>query len=193
MLNKEQFIEEIVHKKPEDSYSLESLNESYKILNEQMDEIYQFVLMYSYYITDRKEYAPNVKLTMMEIHILTDIFDNEDITVTMLAKKWKKTSSAISQIVKRLLKRELVTRESSSVDGKIYHLYPTETGKELIINHKKFDIRTIITTYHKLLENFSIDELMTFHKVLVEFTKLYSYKNSIPKPTLHAEISDEDT
>lgn len=39
-------------------------------------------------------------MTMLEIHVLTDINDNPGITATKIANKWKRTVSAISQIIK---------------------------------------------------------------------------------------------
>lgn len=68
---------------------------------------------------------------MLEIHALTDIIDNPGITVTEIANKWRRTTSAISQIVKMFHEEKLVRRVRNRQDGKINNLYATDKGKEL--------------------------------------------------------------
>nr|WP_229050225.1 MarR family transcriptional regulator [Fusobacterium sp. 1001295B_180824_G3] len=113
---------------------------------------------------------------MIEIHILTEIYDNSGITVTKLAEKWCRTSSAISQTVRKLMKWGLINRIGNENNGKIYHLTITKKGKELALIHKKYDNLDIVKTKKKLLKKFTIEELIAFDKICKEYTNILRYK-----------------
>lgn len=85
---------------------------AFKVLDEKMNIIYRFVLSYNEYINMRHKYSAEVEQTMMESHILTDICDSENSTVTGLAESWGRSVSATSQTVRKLLKDDLVVREN---------------------------------------------------------------------------------
>lgn len=151
-------------------------NKRYKELSKVMDPMYDFVLAYSNYYNIRRDYGFGPKLTMIEVHILTEISDKPGITVTELACKWNRTTSAISQTVRKLMKQDLVYRENSKTNGKIFHLYVTETGEKLVFSHKKYDNIDIVKTKKKLMESFSIDELDAFDRICKVYTELLKDK-----------------
>ena len=152
------------------------VNDRYKKLNGIMEPMYDFILAYSNYYSIRRDYGSGEKFTMIEIHVLTEIYDNSGITVTELAEKWCRTSSAISQTVRKLMKWGLINRVGNENNGKIYHLTITEKGKELALIHKKYDNLDIVKTKKKLLKKFTIEELIAFDKICKEYTNILRYK-----------------
>lgn len=148
----------------------EETDENYKDLNLIMNPLYRFILSYSNYFNQRRDYGAGPELTMVEVHILTQISDKPGITVTELARDWNRTTSAISQTIRKLLKQKLITRENSETNGKIYHLYTTNLGEEITLAHKRYDNIDILKTKKKLLETLTVDDLISFDKVC----KLYN-------------------
>ncbi len=173
---KKLYKKEIIDTWIEDNESLELIEERFVKLNGIMSFMYDFILAYSNYYSIKRDYGTGDKLTMIEAHILTDIYDNSGITVTELACKWHRTSSAISQVVKKLMKSGFVERINNKDNAKIFHLIPTKNGKVVVIAHKKYDNLDIIKTRKKLLEKFSLDEIISFDKICKEYTKILRKK-----------------
>jgi len=115
------------------------------------------------------------KLELRE-KIIASIRDTLKNHVTELAEKWCRTSSAISQTVRKLMKWGLINRVGNENNGKIYHLTITEKGKELALIHKKYDNLDIVKTKKKLLKKFTIEELIAFDKICKEYTDILRYK-----------------
>lgn len=170
----ETFKREILNSWISGDESEEIINKKYELLNAHATIVYDFVLMYYNYMNRRKDYGAKESLTMVEVHILTDIADFPGTTVTELAKKWKKTSSAISQTVRSLLKLGYIKRENSTTDGKVFFLYATDEGAQIALTHKKYDILDITKTNKKLAEKFTAEEILIFNKILLEYTDLLS-------------------
>lgn len=147
-------------------------SKKYKELSKIIDPMYNFILEFSNYFNIRRSYTIGPELTMIEVHILTQICDNPGITVTELANNWKRTTSAISQTVRKLMKQDLVFRENSKENGKIFHLYTSDFGNKLVSSHKKYDNINILKSRKKLLEKFTVDELVAFDDICEEYTKL---------------------
>lgn len=144
----------------------------YEELSKLLDPMYDFVLAFSNYYNTRRNYGIGPDLTMIEVHILTQISDNPGITVTELAEKWHRSTSAISQTVRKLMKQDLVYRENSETNGKVFHLYTNDFGEKLALKHKKYDNIDILKTRKKLLNEFSVEELIAFDKVCKAYTEI---------------------
>lgn len=173
---KEIYEKEIIKTWIEGDETTETIDEKYKILNSIMDPIYRFILEYSYYYSIKKDYGTGDQMTMIEVHILTEINDNNGITVTQLAMNWNKTTSAISQVIKKLVEKQLIIRKINEQDAKSFNLIITQKGKEIVHFHKKYDILDIVKTKKKLLEKFSLDEIVSFDKICIEYTNLLRKK-----------------
>ncbi len=143
----------------------ELINERFAIINKEMERMYQFVLKYYEYLYVKRDYGTGMEFTMLEIHALTDIIDNPGITVTEIANKWRRTTSAISQIVKMFHEEKLVRRVRNRQDGKINNLYATDKGKELVKLHKHYDNVDVIKTTKNMLKLVTMEELESFYKV----------------------------
>jgi len=152
--------------------SQEELYRSFDVLNRKMNIIYQFVLGYSDYINRRHNYTSKIDLTMLEVHLLTDICDFEDQTVTKLAKKWNRSMSATSQTVTQLIKKGLVERINSGENRKIFYLVPTEKGRAVSDEHKRYDVLDTIKTIKALMKKTDFTAIEETFRVLERYNEL---------------------
>lgn len=151
---------------------LEESEELFKIFNDEMEKIYRFTLTYYEYLYDKRDYGNGEPMTMLEIHILTDINDHPGITVTELARKWKRTTSAISQIIRNFYESDLVDRVRNKDDGKVNNLYIKEDGKKLVDMHKHYDNIDTVKTLKTLLKFFTFEEIETFFEVADKYGEI---------------------
>lgn len=155
-----------------DGMSREELYHSFGVTDERMNIIYQFVLGYNDYINRRHNYSSKVDLTMLEVHLLTMICDQENCTVTNLAAAWNRSVSATSQTVRQLIKKDLVVRKNSPENGRIFFLCPTPQGILVSDAHKRYDVLDTIKTIKHLLKDTTIEELQGFFKVLERYNTI---------------------
>ena len=66
---------EIINAWVEDNEPIDLIEKRYKNISNIVDRMYDFVLSFSYYYTVRRDYGTGKKYTMIEMHILTDIYD----------------------------------------------------------------------------------------------------------------------
>lgn len=167
------FKEEIIGKWIDSDEAPKIVEKRFKKLNKQYEVLYDFILAFNAYSALKKNYnSGEDNLSMTEAHILLDIVDHSGITVTELAKKWGKTSSAISQTIRNLIKKDFIFRKNSSTNAKYFYLFPTEKGLNFTFYHKKYDNIDIIKTSKSLLKKFSLEEVISFYKVMEEYTRL---------------------
>lgn len=153
--------------------NIAEIEENFKFLNGKFSILYDFILTYNNFVNKKKTYdSQGDELTMLEAHVLLDIVEYPKITVSELANKWKKTPSAISQTLKKLIAKDYVYREISSVNAKFFLLFPTEKGKKFTIYHKHYDNIDIVKTIKRLRKDFTVEEIAIFYKVMEGFTKI---------------------
>lgn len=148
------------------------LNDLYHKLNDKAELLYKFVIMYYSYIYASHNYGSGQNFTMMEIHTLTYIEDNPGVTVTELAGIWRKTKSAVSQIVKKLVDDGYVERKQKENNNKSVMLYVTEKGRQLSYVHKAYDVADISQTSSYLELKCGSEDVEAFYRVLKEYTAL---------------------
>ena len=144
----------------------------YEIFAQKTELVYQFISMQNEYSNQLRDYGTGEFLTMVEIHTLTSIEENPGITITKLAKLWRKTKSAISQMVSRLEKKGYIYREKYSEDSKQVLIYATEEGVKLSKAHKAYDNEDLRLTLDSLLEICSFDDVQTFFGVVSAYIEI---------------------
>lgn len=159
-------------------------NELYLDLNTANNILYKFVLIYNDYISVPKDYGTGDILSMMEAHVLTDIVDNPGTTVTELSKSWERTTSAISQTVRKLIKKEYVYRVNSEENASIFLLHPTNKAIKFDKSHKSYDINGILSNRKRLLKKFTEDDLKIFFSILEDYTDIIKEKTIINKEAI---------
>lgn len=151
----------------------EEIDEVYKKLSPRADELYEFVMQYDDYICQARDYGNGDSIKMVEAHTLTMIEEHPGITVSDLAKLWKRTKGTVSVNVKALEKKGYVFKQKENNNSKEVHLYVTEAGEELSTIHKLYDNIDIMQTQSELLKTCTLNEIDTFYKVIHEYLQLF--------------------
>ena len=91
---------------------------------------------YSQYEKKPQKYCSNITLTQPEIHTVAIIGDQEGINVTTLAKMRGITKGAASQMIYKLVDKELVEKRTSPNSDSEINLYLTRKGKQARKEHR---------------------------------------------------------
>ena len=99
------------------------------------------------------------------------IIDHPGKTVTALSREWDRTKPAISQMLKRMEQKGLIswTTEPGNNKKQLYHA--TEQGIQLHSAHTEYDMNVFGQTLDYLRETCSDEEIETCFHVLKEYTK----------------------
>ena len=73
-----------------------------------------------------------------EVHMVSEIKENEGIHITGLADKLSVTIGAVSQILMKLEKKGLITKEKDILNQSRFLLSLTPDGEEIHLNHIKY-------------------------------------------------------
>ena len=111
-------------------------------------------------------------LYQAEAYIIRMIGYYTDINTTELADVLKKTPSACSQIVKKLVDKGLVTQIRNNENKRIYNLRLTSEGMEVFHDHERFNKGCQEKTFQKL-NQYSENELQIYLKVQKSINEAY--------------------
>ena len=133
--------------------------------SELMDHIYELVDVSSQYQKFPKNYGTEDLLYMAEVHLLQQIAKNDGITVTQLAQIRGKSSSSISQLVNKLVRKGMICREAIPNDKKRFKLRLTEKGEIVNTYHEKYDKGYYLDTLKKA-DDYSLEDMKLFTSLL---------------------------
>lgn len=150
----------------ENEYTSPSVNKIFDQLNGKANAVYNFVMLYSGYMSEQHNYGVGIPINMVEVHTLTAIEENPGITVSQLASLWQRTNSALSQTATKLEKKGYIIRRKDPNNARNVHLYATKEGTELSLAHKSYDVLTVTQTLHELSQMCSMEEIDHFFRVL---------------------------
>lgn len=125
------------------------------------------------------DYGTGDTYTSIEAHTVGYIACHSGCTVTEIAAEWGKTKSAVSQLIKKLKKAEIVRTETDPKDEKQSHLYLTDKGQKLDEAHRAFDAHAWGKSIEGLLKSHSQEEINTCFIVLRDWLTVidHSYEN----------------
>ncbi len=116
-------------------------------------------------------YGANV-LYQAEAYIVNHIGQQPDITITELADALKKTPSACSQIVRKLVDKGMVEQERNMKNKRLYNLRLTADGKKVYQDHIDFNRYCQSITFNMLTE-FSMEDLQNYLRVQRRINEAY--------------------
>lgn len=128
--------------------------------------IYKFVALYNRYAGISRDYGTGDEVTMSEAHTLEAISDFPGITITELSKMQNKTTGAVAQIITKLDKRGYLIRRPHETNKKKVCYYLSEAGQKLADCHEKFDVTKFTALIAALLEEYSLEELDLFFRII---------------------------
>lgn len=142
------------------------------------DEAYD--LMYEYDSIPHR-YGENV-LYQSEAHIIDLVGEYPEITVTELAAILKKTTSACSQIVRKLRAKGWVDQVRNEENNRVYNLSLSERGQVIYQEHTAFN-RHCQTDTFRLLDAFSLQELECHLRIQKKLNE--AYQNDVQNSKEH--------
>lgn len=105
-----------------------------------------------------------ILLYPVETHIIKIIGNHNGITTSEIANTLKRTVSACSQILKKLEKKELIVKEKNPNNNRKYHLYLTEKGKIIFLQHNQME-KDILKRYYQNMKILSDEEMKIYIKI----------------------------
>ena len=106
-------------------------------------------------------------LTITQLHYLHAIEELEAPTFKQIVEKFKVQKSTVTDIVNRLIARNLVYKKQSDEDLRIFNLYLTEKGKELL----KMESKSYYYFANKMTKCLDEDEKQLFLRLLEKIVK----------------------
>ena len=101
-------------------------------------------------------------LFQAESQMIKMIGNHPGITASEISKSFGKTGSASSQLIRKLKEKGWVRQERNQENNRLYNLYLTESGSEIYENHRQFEERCYLRTFHSL-DRFSDDRFKYLH------------------------------
>ena len=95
-----------------------------------------------------------------ETHTIQQIGKNPGITVSEISENTGKTTSACSQIIKKLRQRNAIVQKRNMNNCRQYNLELTDYGWEIYNEHEALD-SACFDTYEEQLKGFTEEQLMT--------------------------------
>ena len=114
----------------------------------------------------------SVVLYQAEAYIVNLVGQHPGITVTQLAEILNKTTSACSQIVRKLRAKGFVEQNRNPGNNRLYNLELTKEGAEVFQAHIKFNQECQTKTF-ALLEGFTDEELLIHLRVQERLNEAY--------------------
>ena len=134
--------------------------------------VIRFTLMFNGIMMRKRSYRGGEKLTLVELMLLLTISESEGIFATEIAKKWRKTKGAISQILKKLETKGLIDKQRDSHDAKMYGLFLTERGRQIIEEFDQQDTVESPVILEKMREEFTEEQINNFYCVMRKYTEI---------------------
>lgn len=130
------------------------------------------------------------RLYQTEAHMIEQIGDNPGVSASQLAGIFKKSVSACSQIIKKLLLKELIIQRYSPENSKVRRLYLTEAGKKVYMDHRALE-NDIFDRDIKEFKDFPASELEAFLRISEKICQCFRLDLSIQKDKLERYNSAE--
>lgn len=117
------------------------------------------------------DYGTGQKYTPVEVHMLEYIINNPGKMTTELSAEWDKTKAAISQMMKKMEEKGLVTHREAHDSRKKQLYYATPYGEELNRQHLAYDERVFGRTLDLMREECSEEEILQCFSTLQKFCR----------------------
>lgn len=132
-----------------------------EVFNELMESLYESSRLIHQYESIPRKYGTEDELYMVEVHTLDLIGRHKKITTTEIAEINNRTMSAASQMVEKLIQKELVVKYRNPHNHRELLIELTEKGKMVYDYHEKLDEDEYRQQLARL-EEYTIEDFMLF-------------------------------
>jgi len=136
-----------------------------EIFYELMETIYETSRVINSYESIPRKYGTEDELYMIEVHTLNVIGDQVKTTTSEIAEIKNCTKSAVSQMVDKLIKKDLVVKYRNPDNYRELNIELTPKGKLVYDYHKKLDLEEY-RNYLKNLEQYTAEDFEKYITLL---------------------------
>ncbi|QOS97323.1 winged helix DNA-binding protein [Brevibacterium sp. JNUCC-42] len=129
-----------------------------------IESIYDVSRSTSLYESVPRTYGTDDELYMVEAHTINLIGEKVHTNTSELAKLTNKTKSAISQMVDKLLKKDLVLKNKNPTNSRETIIELSEKGKQAYQYHKELD-KTEYALILDRLDQYSTEDFIKFIEI----------------------------
>jgi DNA-binding MarR family transcriptional regulator len=134
------------------------------VFSELMETVYKVSRKVSAYESIPRKYGIEDKIYMVEAHTINLIGNEKHTTASQLAMVTNKSKSSVSQIIDKLIKKDLVTALKNPEDNRKLILKLTDKGRHVYEYHKKLDKKEYDILLNKL-DQFSTEDFLHYIKI----------------------------
>ena len=131
------------------------------------EDLYQFVTDVTEHMRMTHDYGSGDVLNMVEMHTLSLIAEQPGISVGQVARHWKRTMSAASRNVDRLVSKGYVSKQKLDGNEKTVHLFPTEDGRRVAELHRAYDEKELRRFADYMGKQCSLEDMENFDRVML--------------------------
>lgn len=141
------------------------MNHSYKEIIRRMNEAYE---EFGILISQETKKLDELDLTVQQEYMLSYIQKNEQTTANDIAADFSISKSAVSQVLSKLEKREMITKQVNPTNKREYFLALGNKGLEYMDSLKQLDEILIDKYYSKI----DLDELHQMTETMVRINEV---------------------
>ena len=123
------------------------------------------------YFKELHDYGTGDLYTSTEVHMVTRIEENPGITAVKIAEDTFRTKSAVSQMLSKLIAKDLIYKEKDPSNGKQYFLYVTPKGKHLSLCHKAYDEKN--APVEEMVARFGLESMEKYVEIMEYIIRFY--------------------
>lgn len=141
------------------------------VQNKYLEIIYSVTKIANYqnlYSANKRSYRTDDFYYENEVHILSEIVENNTISLIEIASQFYKTKSYISQVISSLEAKKLIVKETSKIDSRKRIYTVTEKGMLIYSAHKEYDEKQS-ERLAASISDFSGDEITVVMRFLEAF------------------------
>src|SRR5438309_7478272 len=135
-----------------------------EIFYEMIETIYEMSRKLSVYDNAPRMYGTEDELYVVEVHTIDLIGIHTITTISELSTLTKKTKGALSQMVDKLIKKDLVIKYKNPNDNRQVMIELTDKGKKIYEFHRKLDKQTY-SKYLEGLTQYSTEDFLNYIKI----------------------------
>lgn len=149
-----------------------------KAFYKMMEVIYEVARKVNAYANIPRKYGVEEELYMVEVHTINVIGEKKHTNVSQIAKATFKTKGAVSQMIDKLIKKDIVVKYKNPEDNREVILELTEKGQKIYEYHKQKD-KVAFDRYLSRLDEFTEEDFLKYIEISSRIFKLNRDENEI--------------
>lgn len=141
-------------------------------IRELVTEIRKVTLTHSKYMSIERDYFEGERLFMREAHMIVEVGEMQQPTMSELAQRLDVTPGAVSQLAVRMEKKGFIKRIQDTEDKRQNIVCLTEKGMEFFQHHKAFGEEQYRKA-DKILAEYSMEQLEEFIRFEEKVNQLF--------------------